>query len=89
MRISALPQSLHAGRQTHDSVEAAAAYDAAGQTYQTYADGNAGSPFEFTSRYSYADKLVWALCKLEERCNTDPVLIDRATHILLHANRLS
>jgi SAM-dependent methyltransferase len=45
-------------RQTSKN-EAARAYDAAGQSYLAYADGDLGHPFDFTGRYSFADSEIW------------------------------
>lgn len=39
--------------------EAARAYDAVGDDYLRYADGDATRLFEFTSRYSFADREIW------------------------------
>ena len=38
---------------------AAHAYNAAGRDYVAYADGDASRPFEFNSRYSFADLEIW------------------------------
>ena len=37
----------------------AAAYEAAGQSYLAYADGDAAQPFAFTGPFSYADREIW------------------------------
>lgn len=39
--------------------QAALAYDAVGEDYFTYADGSGKALFDFTSRYSYADRQIW------------------------------
>ncbi|WP_343615836.1 class I SAM-dependent methyltransferase [Novosphingobium sp.] len=39
--------------------EAAQAYDAVGETYLRYADGDLRALFEFSSRYSFADREIW------------------------------
>lgn len=39
--------------------ETADAYDAAGDDYLRYADGDAGALFEFSSRYGFADREIW------------------------------
>ena len=39
--------------------EAADAYDAAGDAYLRYADGDNGVLFEFSSRYGFADREIW------------------------------
>lgn len=39
--------------------QAALAYDAVGDDYFTYADGDGKALFDFTSRYSYADRQIW------------------------------
>jgi SAM-dependent methyltransferase len=41
------------------SIQAAQAYDMAGRNYLSYADGDASRPFDFTSRYSFADREIW------------------------------
>lgn len=39
--------------------EAADAYDAIGERYRTYADGDGRKLFDFSSRYSFADREIW------------------------------
>jgi SAM-dependent methyltransferase len=39
--------------------EAAQAYDAVGETYLRYADGDPRALFEFSSRYGFADREIW------------------------------
>jgi len=41
-------------------VRAKSPYDRAGTDYVTYADGDSGKLFAFTSLHAYADKCVWA-----------------------------
>lgn len=41
------------------AAQAALAYDTVGEDYFTYADGDAKALFDFTSRYSYADRQIW------------------------------
>jgi SAM-dependent methyltransferase len=51
--------STPAGIGRADDTGTARAYDAAGQNYLTYADGDAAQPFTFSSRYSFADREIW------------------------------
>lgn len=51
--------------------EAADAYDAAGTLYRTYADGDIRRLFDFSSRYSFADREIWQ--------RIDTALVDRRT----------
>ena len=39
--------------------EAAHAYDMAGRSYRDYADGDTDEVFDFSSRYSFADRQIW------------------------------
>ncbi|QKE90011.1 class I SAM-dependent methyltransferase [Lichenicola cladoniae] len=39
--------------------EAAHAYDVAGRSYRDYADGDTDGLFDFSSRYSFADRQIW------------------------------
>lgn len=39
--------------------EAADAYDSVGERYRTYADGEGCELFDFSSRYSFADREIW------------------------------
>lgn len=39
--------------------EAAEAYDALGERYRDYADGDGSRLFDFSSRYSFADREIW------------------------------
>lgn len=57
--LNYLPKPFTNDAPCRDAVEAALAYDSAGQDYFTYADGRADSLFEFTGQYDYADQLVW------------------------------
>lgn len=57
--LNLLPKPPYPSASGQDAVEAAIAYDAAGQDYFTYADGRADALFEFTGHYNYADRLVW------------------------------
>ncbi|WP_420145421.1 class I SAM-dependent methyltransferase [Sphingobium sp.] len=41
------------------AIQAAIAYDAVGEDYFTYADGDGRALYDFTSRYSYADRQIW------------------------------
>lgn len=58
-RLNTLPRSVHRDSTACASAEIAAAYDAAGQDYFTYADGQVDTLFEFSGHYSYADQAVW------------------------------
>lgn len=49
--------------------EAADAYDAAGTLYRTYADGDIRRLFDFSSRYSFADREIWQ--------RIDAILVER------------
>jgi SAM-dependent methyltransferase len=53
--------SLFGRRPLHDPhAEAAHAYDAVGQDYRDYADGEAHDLFAFDGRYSFADREIWS-----------------------------
>ena len=41
------------------SSRTAHAYDSAGHDYLVYADGDETEPFEFTGKYSFADREIW------------------------------
>lgn len=45
--------------------EAATAYDAVGDAYLRYADGNIEALFEFSSRYGFADREIWKRLEAE------------------------
>lgn len=60
---------------------AAMAYDAVGENYLTYADGKANVLFDFTSRYSYADRQIWqqieaALVDLKAKGKSEITILD-------------
>jgi SAM-dependent methyltransferase len=45
---------------SHDGTETARAYDLAGAGYRDYADGDTAKLFNFSGRYSFADRELWA-----------------------------
>jgi len=58
--LDTLAGPARAGLVPPASAETAFAYDAVGEDYLRYADGSADSLFDFTSRYSFADRQIWA-----------------------------
>jgi SAM-dependent methyltransferase len=42
-----------------DATDAGRAYDAVGDRYTRYADGDVSRPFDFTGRYGFADGQIW------------------------------
>lgn len=56
-RLQALPEPFV--QTAEAAAQAAIAYDAVGEDYFTYADGDGRALYDFTSRYSYADRQIW------------------------------